>query len=346
VTPEVTSVIIVTHNSVGLVQPVLDALAEDPEQAGEVIVVDSGSTDGTVDLLAGYDVTVVAQQDNVGFAGGCHIGARAARGENLVFLGHDTVPHPGWLGPLVGALGDQDVGVAMATIEDADHPGTFNTSGGVLTYFGLAWISDSGAPIPNEESPVEVAFPSGAATAIRKETWNQFGGFREPFFMYHEDTDLGWRLKLAGKKVVRVPASRVSHKYDFSRSAEKMYHLERNRWIMLRSNYRRRTIAVLSPALLLVELGITFTAWRDGWLAEKRRAWRDAVRSGHLVREGRRMVAATRVVGDDVILAGMGHSLAAISQIRPPAGTGVVDALLGLWQRIALPVVRFLDRFG
>jgi hypothetical protein len=58
------------------------------------------------------------------------------------------------------------------------------------------------------------------------------------------------------------------------------------------------------------------------------------------------MVAATRVVGDDVILAGMGHSLAAISQIRPPAGTGVVDALLGLWQRIALPVVRFLDRFG
>jgi hypothetical protein len=164
--------------------------------------------------------------------------------------------------------------------------------------------------------------------------------------MYHEDTDLGWRLKLAGKKVVRVPASRVSHKYDFSRSPEKMYHLERNRWIMLRSNYRRRTIAVLSPALLLVELGISYTAWRDGWLLQKRRAWRDAARAGNLVREGRRMVAATRVVGDGDILAGMGHSLSAIPQVRPPVGTGIVDALLGLWQRIALPVVRLLDRLG
>jgi GT2 family glycosyltransferase len=346
VTPEVTSVVIVTHNSADLVPAVLGALAADPERAGEVIVVDSASTDGTLDLLAGYDITLIAEQDNVGFAGGCHIGARASRGDVLVFLGHDTVPQPGWLRPLVTALDDPGVGVAMATIEDADRPGTFNTSGGVLTYFGLAWISDPGMPIPDEGSPVEVAFPSGAATAIRKETWNRFGGFREPFFMYHEDTDLGWRLKLAGQKVVRVPASRVSHKYDFSRSPEKMYHLERNRWIMLRSNYRRRTIAVLSPALLLVELGITYTAWRDRWLAEKRRAWRDAARAGNLVREGRRMVASTRVVGDSVILAGMGHRLSVIPQVRPPAGTGLVDTLLGVWQRIALPVVRFLDRLG
>jgi hypothetical protein len=125
-----------------------------------------------------------------------------------------------------------------------------------------------------------------------------------------------------------------------------MYHLERNRWIMLRSNYRRRTLAVLSPALLLVELGITFIAWRDGWLAEKRRAWRDAARAGSLVRDGRRLVESTRVVGDGVILAGMAHRLAALPQVRPPIGTGVVDAVLGLWQRIALPVVRFLDRLG
>jgi GT2 family glycosyltransferase len=345
-TPANTSVVIVTHNSAGLVPAVLDALTHDQGRPAEVIVVDCASTDGTVELLSRYDVTVIGMEENVGFAGGCHVGAWAARGDALVFLGHDTVPHEGWLEPLVAALDDPSIGAAMATIEDADHPGTFNTSGGVITYFGLAWISDPGVEIPEEGAPVEVAFPSGAATAISKETWVRFGGFRQPFFMYHEDTDLGWRLKLAGMRVVRVPASRVSHEYDFSRSPEKMYHLERNRWIMLRSNYRRRTIAVLSPALLLVELGITLTAWRDGWLAEKRRAWRDAARAGDLVREGRRMVKETRVVGDGVILAGMGHRLAAIPQVRPPAGTGFVDFLLGLWQRIALPVVRLLDRLG
>jgi GT2 family glycosyltransferase len=346
VTSAVTSVVVVTHNSAGLVAEVLDALAADSDAPEEVIVVDSASSDGTLELLAGYDVTVLARQDNIGFAAGCHVGARAARGDVIVFLGHDTVPHPGWLSPLVQAVDDPDVGVAMATIEDAERPGTFNTSGGVMTYFGLAWISEPGMKIPDEASPIEVAFPSGAAMAIRKETWVEFGGFREPFFMYHEDSDLGWRLKLAGKKVVRVPSSRVSHRYDFGRSPDKMYHLERNRWIMLRSNYRRRTIAVLSPALFVVEVGITLTAIRDGWLPQKRQAWRDAVRGGALVREGRRMVATTRVVGDSVIIAGMGHQVSEIPQVELPRGTRLVEAFLGLWQRIALPVVRLLDRLG
>lgn len=345
-TPQTTSVVVVTHNSEALVPPVLDALFADPVRPTEVIVVDSSSTDRTLELLAEYDVTVIAEKENVGFAAGCHIGARAARGDTLVFLGHDTIPRPGWLSPLVAVLRDPDVGGAMATIEDAERPGTFNTSGGHLTYVGLAWVSDHGAPIPAEDGPVDVAFPSGAATAIRRQTWEDFGGFREEFFMYHEDTDLGWRLRLAGKRIVRVPASRVAHRYDFGRSPAKMYHLERNRWLMLRSNFRRRTLVVLAPALLLVEIGITITAYRDGWLAEKRRAWRDAARAGAVVRRGRALVASTRVTGDATILGAMDHDLSGIPQIRPPRGAGLVDAALGFWQRFALPVVRLLDRFG
>jgi GT2 family glycosyltransferase len=346
VKPTGASVVIVSHNSAELVPPVLDALFSDPVRPGEVIVVDSASSDATTEVLAGYDVKVIAEHENVGFALGCHIGAGAAGGEALVFLGHDTVPSPGWLAPLVDVLDDPAVGAAMATIEDADHPGTFNTSGGHLTYVGIAWVSDLGRPIPEEAGPLDVPFPSGAATALLRTTWDEFGGFRPPFFMYHEDTDLGWRLRLAGRRIVRVPASRVSHRYDFGRSPTKMYHLERNRWLMLRSNYRRRTIAAIAPGLLLAELGILLTSARDGWLSEKLRACRDAMRSGDVVREGRRLVAATRRAGDAEILADMEAGLAAIPQIRPPIGTKVVDAVLGGWLRIALPVVRLLDRLG
>ena len=345
-TPTSTSVVIVTHDSASLVPSVLSALFSDPVRPGEVIVVDSASTDRTLDVLSGYDVTVLPQSENVGFAKGCHIGARAAAGDALVFLGHDTVPNRGWLTPLVSVLGDPAIGVAMATIEDADRPGTFNTSGGHLTYFGIAWISESGRTIPGETGLVDVPFPSGAATALRRSAWEEFGGFRESFFMYHEDTDLGWRMRLAGKRIVRVPSSRVSHHYEFARSPAKMYYLERNRWLMLRSNYRRRTLVVLSPALLLVEIGIMLIARRDGWWAEKVQAWRDARRAGDVVSGGRRLVAATRVRGDAEIVAEMDHSLSGIPQIRPPTGTGAIDAFLGGWQRIALPVVRFLDRFG
>ena len=339
--------VLVTHDSAELVAPVLDALFADPVHPGEVIVVDSASTDETLEVLAAYDVTVLPQSENVGFARGCHIGARAAIGDALVFLGHDTVPRRGWLRPLIDVLDDPEIGAAMATIEDADRPGTFNTSGGHLTYFGIAWVSDLGRPIPSEEpGPVEVPFPSGAATAITRQTWDEFGGFREQFFMYHEDTDLGWRLRLAGRRVVRVPSSRVAHHYDFARSPTKMYYLERNRWVMLRSNYRRRTLALLSPALLLVEIGITLIARRDGWLAEKRRARADAATASLAVAEGRAMVKSTRVSGDAPILATMGHSLSGIPQIRPPRGTIAVDFLLRLWQQLVLPLVRLADRFG
>lgn len=334
----------VTHNSASLVRPVLEALLSDPVPPDEVIVVDSASTDGTLDVLAGFDVTVLAQGHNVGFAAGCHIGAEASRGDTLVFLGHDTIPEPGWIQPLVEALDDVGVGAAMATIEDADHPGTFNTSGGHLTYFGIGWVSGFGETVPDESGPVEVAFPSGAAMAMRRQTWDRFGGFRPAFFMYVEDSDLGWRLRLAGMRVVRVPESRVLHRYDFSRSPSKMYHLERNRMLMLRSNYRRRTLAVLSPALLLVELGTAVIAWRDGWLAEKMRAWRDAARSGEVVRQGRALTGANRILGDAAMIKTMDFRLSGMTQIGPPRGTGVVDLLLGAWQRLASALLRLLDR--
>ena len=336
----------VTHNSADLVRPVLEALLSDPNPPDEVIVVDSASTDGTLEVLTGFDVTVLAQSDNVGFAAGCHIGARASRGDTLVFLGHDTIPEPGWLQPLVAALDNPGVGAAMATIEDADHPGTFNTSGGHLTYFGIGWVSGFGETIPDESGPVEVAFPSGAAMAMRRQTWDRFGGFRPAFFMYVEDSDLGWRLRLAGMRVVRVPGSRVLHRYDFGRSPAKMYHLERNRMLMLRSNYRRRTLAVLSPALLMVELGTAVIAWRDGWLSEKVRAWRDAARMGVVVREGRALVAANRALGDAAMIDTMDFRLSGMTQIGPPRGVGVVDALLGAWQKLASALLRPFDRLS
>jgi GT2 family glycosyltransferase len=170
------SVVIVTYQSEQYIGSVLDALLDDANAPDEVIVIDNGSTDTTREIVARYDVQLVALDDNLGFAEGCHKGAEAAQNETVIFLGHDTIPRPGWLAPLVDAVRDPDVGAAMATIEDADNPGTFNTSGGHLTYYGIAWVSDLGEPIPeNAREVIDVAFPSGAAMAIRKETWREFG---------------------------------------------------------------------------------------------------------------------------------------------------------------------------
>jgi GT2 family glycosyltransferase len=337
------TVILVTHNSADLVGTVLDALTSDPAGPTQIVVVDNDSRDGTLDLVESFGVDLIRSAENTGFAGGCHLGYTAAREPTIVFLGHDTTPSPGWLTPLVAALEEPDVGAAMATIEDSSHPGHFNTSGGHLTYFGLAWVSDYGKPIMEGPEPVVVPFPSGAAMAIKRETWNMLGGFRREFFMYHEDTDLGWRLRLAGMHSVRVPTSLVSHAYDFSRSPSKMYHLERNRWLMLASNYRLATLALLLPALAVVELGILYVALRDGWIADKLKAYGGAMRRLGVVLEGRHAVRRIRLVGDGPILASMDYQLASISQVTPPKGTGLIGRLLGSWLRFVLPAVRFFD---
>lgn len=342
--PVTTSIVMVTHNSESIVAPVLEALFSDPNLAAEVVVVDSASSDATLALLAKYPVKVVASAENLGFAGGCHRGVQESSGEIVVFLGHDTRPSPGWLQPLVTAASRSDVGAAMATVADSKDPTTFNTSGGRLTYFGIAWVSDLGQPIPEETDLIDIAFPQGGAMAIKRATWDRFDGFRPEFFMYNEDVDLGWRLRLAGLRIVRVPQSRVTHDYDFGRSPRKMYHLERNRWLMIRSNYRRRTLVALYPALFLVEIGTTVVSIRDGWWADKREAWRDARAAGDTVRQGRLLTSSTRTVGDADMIATMDFRLSDISQVKTPLLTSFADILLGIWKRLAIPLVRWLDR--
>ncbi len=343
--PTPVTVVMVTHRSAELVGPVLDALLSDPEGPAEVVVVDSASPDATVEVLRRRGVTIIERADNVGFAAGCNLAAAEATQPYVAFLGHDTVPEHGWLPPLLAALDEPAVGAAMATIAQADRPDRFNTSGGHLGYHGLAWVSDLDEPIPPDESdPVEAAFPSGAAMAMRTEVWRRFEGFREDLFMYHEDVDLGWRLRLAGMRTVRVPASKVLHDYDFGRSPDKMYWLERNRRRLLASNWRPSTRALLWPALAAVDVGVAVVALRDGWFAQKRRAWRDARDRRDVHASARRRVARIRTQGDSVLLASMDSAISSAGQIRAPRGSNLVDRLLEAYRRMVLPVVRVLDR--
>ncbi|MGH9168744.1 MAG: glycosyltransferase family 2 protein, partial [Acidimicrobiia bacterium] len=269
------SVVIVTYNSQLHLEEALRALQDDPEGPTEVIVVDNGSTDLTGEVVAGYEVRWLPLDENRGFGAACNAGAEKSANELIVFLNPDTVPAPGWLPPLAEALADPAVGAAMATVELAGRPGHFATSGGALTYYGLTWNTDSGSPIPPNLERRVVPFPVGAAMSMKRELFELIGGFREELFLYLEDTDLGWRIRLRGLESVQAPESRVAHDYEFLRRHPlKLFYLERNRLNMLLANYRWSTLLLLSPVLAAVELGTLVLAVRDGWLKTKLASWR------------------------------------------------------------------------
>jgi GT2 family glycosyltransferase len=91
--------------------------------------------------------------------------------------------------------------------------------------------------------------------------------------MYNEDQDLGWRLWLAGFRIVLASRAVFYHKYQFSGSKGRYYWLDRNRLLAIGKNYRLATLIFVLPALIIFELGLTVVAIRDGWFKQKLRVW-------------------------------------------------------------------------
>lgn len=322
---------------------VLRSLTDDPAGPAEVVLVDNSASEVGRELAETYGLKLVAREGG-GFADGCDEGALASTQPVVVLLGHDTVPNRGWLPPLVDALELEGVGAAMATMEDGSTPGTFNTSGGYLTFLGLAWVSDQGQPIPDESQPITVDFPSGGAMAMRRDVWDRFEGFRREYFIYQEDSDLGWRLRLANLHTVRVPGSRVVHEYEFGRQPNKMFLLERNRLITVLSNYQKSTLLLLAPALLAAELGIVVVAIRDGWFKEKLRSYWSVWRNRSWISAGRALTDRNRKIGDAEMMATMGHKISSMPEIKSPNGVRGADWFFGTYLRFVTPVVSFVER--
>jgi GT2 family glycosyltransferase len=235
--PRVT-VVVVTWQGAHLLGPCLRSLARQT-LPHEVLVVDNASTDDTADVLASYpEVRVIRNDANLGFAGGAQQGLDAARGEWVAFLNNDAVAEPGWLAALVTAA-EADPQVAAVTsqllLADSDPP-QVNNAGVVLLPTLYGTDRAAGADPADVAEPTEVFGFSGGAALLRRSTAVAVGGFPARFFLYYEDTDLSWRLRLAGWSIRYEPTAVVHHRHAASSdmsSALFAFHNERNRLLTL-----------------------------------------------------------------------------------------------------------------
>ena len=263
----------------------------------EVVVVENGAASPELERAASHGAfALVVSGANLGFGGGCNLGARRARGDVLVFVNPDTVVLRGALAALARALEDETVGIATARVRLLEEPELLNTGGNVLHVTGLGWVAGYRQPVATAAVARDVAFPSGAAMAMRRALYEELGGFREELFMYHEDVDLGWRVWLRGLRVVMTPEADVLHGYEFGRNAEKRYLLERNRLSFLVCDLPGRLLLLLAPVLVSAEVALTVLAWREGWLREKARGWLWCARHAGALARRRRETQATRRV--------------------------------------------------
>jgi len=211
------SIIIPNYNGLRFLAPCLDALAVQtyPRELTEVILVDDASTDDSAPFVqANYpDVTIVRQARNSGLAAGCNAGARVAIGELLVMLNNDTEAEPGWLAALVEmAAKYPEAGTIASKMLLFDRRDTLHNAGDVMGIDGIprnrgVWEVDLG----QYDADLTIFGGCGGGVAYRREAWEQTGGFDERLFMYLEDVDLAWRLRLLGWEAVFAPAARLYH---------------------------------------------------------------------------------------------------------------------------------------
>jgi GT2 family glycosyltransferase/glycosyltransferase involved in cell wall biosynthesis len=214
---EKVSVVILNYNGRRHTEICLQSLSEIdyPQEQVEIIVVDNGSKDDSVDMIKRNfpGVRVLENEENFGFARAANQGAAVAQGEYVVFLNNDMRVDRKWLTALVEAINSEKrVGCVGSAIMSWDGS-AIDFMGRTDDMFSLS--VDPAFPPPRTSVAVHtepLLFVSGGSAMFRRHAFDEVGGFDPDFFMYHEDVDLGWRLWLRGYKCLLAPGSVAYHR--------------------------------------------------------------------------------------------------------------------------------------
>jgi GT2 family glycosyltransferase len=237
------SVIVVNLNGRSMLGDCLRSLWRQEYRDFEVVVVDNGSTDSSMEFLDSVSderLRTVSLPANRGFAAGCNAGIHVSTGDYIATLNNDAQAEPGWIKALVAVL-DEDSGTGMCAskILFAGDRGRIDKVGHLIYMDGLNHGRGSGEMDSGQFDHVEeVLFPDAAAALYRREMLDQIGLFDEQFFAYGDDADLGLRGRIAGWRCIYVPAALVYHIHSATAgefSALKAFLIERNRiWVAIK----------------------------------------------------------------------------------------------------------------
>lgn len=239
------SVVVVNWNRKDLLRRCLESLARQRGIGFEVVVVDNGSTDGSLEMLAAefshrpeLPLRLITNTSNLGFCAANNQGIRAAgAAEFIALLNNDAEAEPGWLAALLSAFtGPSDIGMAASKILVYEDPRRIDKVGHLIYPDGQNRGRGSGEYDRGQyDQQEEVLWPDGCAAMYRRAMLDTIGGFDEDFFAYADDADLGLRGRIAGWRCLYVPAAVVRHhrgatlgKFSFRR----LELIERNRVLL------------------------------------------------------------------------------------------------------------------
>jgi GT2 family glycosyltransferase len=272
------SVIVVGHNSIRDLPDCLSSVFSMDYPDFEVIYVDNGSSDGS----AGYvrrrfkGVKIVEAGGNMGYGGACNLGAAHGVGEYLLFLNPDVRVDRGALRELMEVmLSDPGIGVCGGKILfwEGDRiqslGGLYNPETGyaIDLHFG-----EGGKAVKGYSRPTPVFHCCGACLLVRRRAFDESGGFDGDYFLYFDEVDLCWRIRMMGYEVLVTPYPIAYHRITVGRAHGWRSHLliERNSLQTTIKNYELGNLLKYLPMQLSIRLLaslLLFTLGRSGYAA-------------------------------------------------------------------------------
>ncbi|HYF52556.1 MAG TPA: glycosyltransferase family 2 protein [Planctomycetota bacterium] len=247
------SIIIVNLNGERLLDDCLNSLNAQTYRDFEVVFVDNGSKDGSVEKARALmpSANIIALNENTGFARGNNIGIAAAKGRYIVLLNNDTRSDPNFLEELVKPVeSDKTIGMVAPKILNFFDQKIIDSVGGLLMCRdGIGQGRGRGEVDSGQyDAATSALLPSGCAALYLRELLDEVGLLDEEFFAYCEDSDLGLRAVWAGWKTASAPRAVVYHKYSATTSSYspfKMLLVERNHYFLALKNYPLRLLVFL-----------------------------------------------------------------------------------------------------
>lgn len=310
------AVVVVNKNAGAHLARVLECLELQSARPHRVIVVDNASDDGSCDGLDARfpQFEFIRSDDNLGFAGANNLAVRIADDCDLIaLLNPDAFPRPDWLETLIAAAAEHPTYAAFgSTLLLAADPSTSDGTGDAYHVSGLAWRRDQGMPAVPSRDGGEVFSVCAAAALYRRDAFLAVGGFDESFFCYYEDTDLAFRLRLAGHRCLYVPGAVVLHVGSATSgllSPFTIYHSTRNQLWTYVKNMPGWLLWIYLPQHLLISVLTTLAYALRGRGRAALAGRRDALLGLPRVLRERRRIQAARQASTGELRAAMSRGL-------------------------------------
>ena len=336
------SAIVVNWNGKDVLSGCLQSLLKQDYENLESWVSDNGSEDDSQAMVKEFypSVRLLENGQNLGFGSAVNRVLEKAAGDYFLFLNNDLELASDCIGQLVNLLeSDPRIGAAIPKIlyhPDGKKPSLNNSA--MINSFGVL-VNYTGIACPNlvgqqdKEDLLLTETACGGIFMFRREVYEQVGGFDEDLFLYHEDHDLSWRIRLGGWKLMVTPKSVCYHHYYFNKGVQKFYRSEKNRLHILLKNMECKTLALIFPALVVVELAQIVHALVHGWLGLKMKSYFEIL--GQLLRitRKRRLIRSSRKVSDKEI-SRLYQGTIAVSGMKNPLMDNILSPLLSAYWKL------------